>query len=611
MAIRAVVSLVNPTVGATHANVTAAIAHTNLATTVTHTAAAMADLVLEYVPKNKRLNEVCALSEITVIASFKALADSLQTIDGQSKTVGKSPMEEIATSDTQHWEVEKHHDDPVDMLDTHAANFSKAATDQAALVDLPNWTVALAKSSDIAGLADQIDKMVNYSRVFYDAFGLDDSANINKDFVGNKGNIFGVSDLTAFTYQKPITDVVGHTDQHNIGTTLGKVDSLPTIDAAVIYSAKGVEDATGLADLNVWSLSKSTTDAISTSDLPSFVLSKPYFDDVATTDTFSREVEYARAPTETLSVSEITSKEFATTKAEALHSTDVFARTVSYSRNFYDAFGLDDYANINKDFVGSKGNIFGFSDTTAFSSTKYLEDQANFTDLPTLHTAKAKTDALATIDAPVLQVNKGRTDGVATTDTFSREVEYARTPSETVSIAEITSKELATTKTDALYSTDVFARTVNYNRPIDEYAAVTDTLGKGAQLGKYDSVGVNDVLARAVEFNRAVSEVISPADAAVTRFTKSTTDGATLADSITQTRIFNRSFADWFALDDFSSVDKNLAGTKTNVFGFADIHACEVEKEVADSFGFLESVTVTRRSTAGFNTASFNTALFN
>ncbi len=601
MPIRAVVSLTK---------VAASVDHSALAASVTHTAVVMDGMTLVHIPKNKIVNDVCTLDELTVFLVNKSLTDHLQTNDLKSITASKSASDLVAFTDSADRVFEKHHDDPVAMLDARAANFGKAAVDQAQLTDLSSLGVSLNKDSDEVGFVDQLSMRFVYYRNFYDAFGLDDYANINKDFVGSKGNIFGFSDLTAFTYQKPITDVVGHSDQHNIGTTLGKVDSLPTLDAAVIHSAKGVEDATGLTDLNIWNLSKPTTDAISASDLSSFELSKTPADGVATTDTFSREVEYARTPSETLSVSETADKELTTTKTDAFHTTDALTRTVSYNRNFYDVFGLDDYANVNKDFVGSKGNIFGFSDIIAFSSAKYLSDQASLADLPTLHTAHAKTDTFSTPDVSTLQVNKGRTDGVATTDTFSRSVEFQREFAETLVLQEqFTTGDKELNKQNAVGLSELASlsnRIIKVDTPTLLDATDVSTIKSTA-----DSVAASDSFSRTVEFDRTASDSVTAADVFSPHFTKTANDSAALADVVTQTHIFNRAFADGFTLDDFSSVDKNLAGTKTNVFGFADIHACEVEKEVADSFGFLESVTVTRRSAAGFNTASFNNLLFN
>ena len=56
---------------------------------------------------------------------------------------------------------------------------------------------------------------------------------------------------------------------------------------------------------------------------------------------------------------------------------DLFERVVAYVRHFHSAFGLDDWNRINKDYLGSKGNIFGFSDDEFRSFVKGVAE-----DLP-------------------------------------------------------------------------------------------------------------------------------------------------------------------------------------------------------------------------------------
>ncbi len=152
---------------------------------------------------------------------------------------------------------------------------------------------------------------------------------------------------------------------------------------------------------------------------------------------------------------------------------------------------------------------------------------------------------------------------------------------------------------------------VTYTKPLTEVLTPSDQFAIDATLGKTDNVTSTDTFLRTVEFNRALNESITTPDTPTKHLTKPMSDGAALADVVTRTHTFNRLFNDWFTLDDFASVDKAVVGNKTNVFGFTDAHSWQIAKEVTDSFGFLESVTVTRRSTAGFNAASFNTPLFN
>lgn len=90
----------------------------------------------------------------------------------------------------------------------------------------------------------------------------------------------------------------------------------------------------------------------------------------------------------------------------------------------------------------------------------------------------------------------------------------------------------------------------------------------------------------------ADSDSFSFADSNLTDFSALKTDSFSFSDTPSVVTQFNRSFADAFALDDFTAVDavvKDMANAKTNVFGFGDVQAFGVGKGLADSFTFSDA----------------------
>jgi len=91
----------------------------------------------------------------------------------------------------------------------------------------------------------------------------------------------------------------------------------------------------------------------------------------------------------------------------------------------------------------------------------------------------------------------------------------------------------------------------------------------------------------------ADTDSFSFADSNLTDFSALKTDSFAFSDTPSVVMQFDRSFTDAFALDDFTAVDaivKDMANTKTNVFGFGDVQAFGVGKGLADAFTFADAV---------------------
>ena len=131
---------------------------------------------------------------------------------------------------------------------------------------------------------------------------------------------------------------------------------------------------------------------------------------------------------------------------------------------------------------------------------------------------------------------------------------------------------------------------VLYNRLL-QAEAVLDPDTKNRYFRSGHEATMTDLYTSAFT-KRADDDSFAFADSNLTDFSALKTDSFSFSDTPSVVTQFNRSFADAFALDDFTAVDavvKDMANAKTNVFGFGDVQAFGVGKGLADSFTFSDA----------------------
>lgn len=131
---------------------------------------------------------------------------------------------------------------------------------------------------------------------------------------------------------------------------------------------------------------------------------------------------------------------------------------------------------------------------------------------------------------------------------------------------------------------------VLYNRLL-QAEAVLDPDTKNRYFRSGHEATMTDLYTSAFT-KRADDDSFAFVDSNLTDFSALKTDSFSFSDTPSVVTQFNRSFADAFALDDFTAVDavvKDMANAKTNVFGFGDVQAFGVGKGLADSFTFSDA----------------------
>ncbi len=274
--------------------------------------------------------------------------------------------DEYALSDIRFNLVEKNLSDSYSLPDVDVKDFSKAATDAFSFVE-------------------SFAKVVSYNRTFTDAFTLDDLSQIDKDFYGNKGNIFAFTDIMGLTYEKALTD------------------DYTVSDVSTLLLYKVAQDSFGISDLPRTTFNKLIEDAFVLDDAA--MIDKDFYGNkgniVGLNEVFVRAVDYQRdlsGNNTSLGNEELNSNLFGATSAPETRVLVQDVSTLSAGKNvndsvgfndsnnfniakfIYDAFTLDDIALINKDYTSSKGNIFSFSDVMASAVSKAVADTVGFSD---------------------------------------------------------------------------------------------------------------------------------------------------------------------------------------------------------------------------------------
>ena len=110
--------------------------------------------------------------------------------------------------------------------------------------------------------------------------------------------------------------------------------------------------------------------------------------------------------TETLTLSEAPTLGLGIGKSETLSLLETFARVVTWNKSFTDAFTLDDAAQIDKDYYGTKGNVTFMLDVIGLSTAKIATDSVTVGDVYNAAVNKVVTENLSLIETQVKSFNK-------------------------------------------------------------------------------------------------------------------------------------------------------------------------------------------------------------
>ena len=246
------------------------------------------------------------------------------------------------------------------LSDLHITVITKSLVETITVPDTRDVHPTLVKI-DAMTVLDGFAKVVAYNRNFTDAFTLDDSALIDKDFYGNKGNVAFMLDILGLSTAKIATDTVTVGDVVGIiyskyATEVISLNELVTSDVIKI-----VEEVASLTDAALVVLGIHKADSVSTSDASYFASGLNKSDSVTPTEVFGVASTVIKVDSATIS--------------------EVYVN--SFNKYVTDGIALDDAALVDKNYYGNKGNVATMSDELAISYgfARYFNDAIVLTDV--------------------------------------------------------------------------------------------------------------------------------------------------------------------------------------------------------------------------------------
>ena len=246
------------------------------------------------------------------------------------------------------------------LSDLHITVITKPLVETITVPDTRDVHPTLVKIDSMTVL-DGFAKVVAYNRNFTDAFTLDDSALIDKDYYGNKGNVSFMLDILGLSTTKIATDTVTVGDVVGIiyskyATEVISLSELVTSDVIKI-----VEEVASLTDAALVTLGIQKADSVNTSDAAYFASGLNKSDSVTPTEVFGVAATLIKVDSATIS--------------------EVYVN--SFNKYVTDGIALDDAALIDKNYYGNKGNVATMSDelSISYGFARYFNDSISLSDV--------------------------------------------------------------------------------------------------------------------------------------------------------------------------------------------------------------------------------------
>jgi hypothetical protein len=171
----------------------------------------------------KIATETVTVGDVYTAAVNKVVTENLSLIELEAKSFNK-PLETDNFSVTDLFSVGRglNKSDSISFSDTNYAALNKIVTDSMTMTEVVGIGTGIPITESFL-FNDSIITGIN--KVITDAFTLDDSALIDKNYYGNKGNVFTVSDVIALAliYVRGFSNSISIGDSANIANISGKV----------------------------------------------------------------------------------------------------------------------------------------------------------------------------------------------------------------------------------------------------------------------------------------------------------------------------------------------------------------------------------------------------
>jgi hypothetical protein len=265
-----------------------------------------------------------------------------------------------------------------------------------------------------------------------------------------------------------------------------------------------------------------------------------------------------------------------------LHNVHVNAERTIYVLN--DAYAFLDSAV----FAVDKGlsDSLGFSSQAVFTVGKQLTDKASFSDFARFHPEKAASDNFSFLEDVTLDASAAKVDSFGFSEDVHTLLTFIRQFNSAVDILESISFEATKTRSDSFGFDD--SATTHPNKGLTDSAEFTDAQSFDVSTLSQSGLALFD---QVVVTRQPYNFVFSQTGDVVT-VTGEPDDSFTFADGINSFSV-SKSLQDFFALDDFAQINKDVEGVKSNVFGLTESLEASFGKVIGDElFGFADQASL-------------------
>ncbi len=154
-------------------------------------------------------------------------------------TISTVRMESIAT--LADGSLNKWIEDSVPLSEVYLSVYTKPFTESLSISEVYGWNLQKTPATESLSIAETFAKVVSWQRNINDAFTLDDAATIDKDYYGNKGNVFQILDILNIEMGRGFTDSYTVGDVVAIAMAYNRTpnETLSTGDVPVINNRSG------------------------------------------------------------------------------------------------------------------------------------------------------------------------------------------------------------------------------------------------------------------------------------------------------------------------------------------------------------------------------------
>ena len=147
-------------------------------------------------------------------------------------------MESIAT--LADGSLNKWLEDSVPLSEVYLSVYTKALTEDLSISEVYGWNLGKNPNESLS-VTENFAKVVSWQRDFSDAFTLDDAASIDKDYYGNKGNVFQILDILNIQLSQGVSDSYTVGDVFALAMEYNRAanETLSTGDVPVINNRSG------------------------------------------------------------------------------------------------------------------------------------------------------------------------------------------------------------------------------------------------------------------------------------------------------------------------------------------------------------------------------------